>query len=274
MIQLNLQYENVSLHFEEMWQSLLSIKNMRIKSCDSDEESVKASGIALSMCSFTIGNAISAIRDCDFNEEMVVILPDFSHKNVLKLLDYVQGKTVVFEVLSDKTEFEKLLETLSFGNDEEIEVDVKEEPMEPDLKDEEDVKCKPKKGRRCRKKNGEMKVKKESSGKRKRWFLDGSPMVKDEEKVTVACEGCDVNVSRLEDTLKHIEELAKNWNHNFNFELSRIIRNDRFRCPICEESRFEKKSQARDHVLFHIQEIHNDVKVCGSCPRNTEYPDV
>ena len=95
----------------------------------------------------------------------------------------------------------------------------------------------------------------------------------DDTEEQLKCEGCDMNVAKLDDALKHLKDLCEDFNI-FNFEEKRVFLKDRFRCPICIEDTFSKNSEVRFHLLMHVNEVHNSMTQCLVCPRNDVFPSV
>ena len=87
------------------------------------------------------------------------------------------------------------------------------------------------------------------------------------------CEGCDLNIAKLDVALDHLKDLCGHFKI-FNFDEKRVFLRSRFRCPICHDHSFLKKSEVRFHILMHVNEIHNSVTKCGFCPRYNEFPSV
>ena len=102
---------------------------------------------------------------------------------------------------------------------------------------------------------------------------DKPGLLESDDSEEVLCEGCNLNISRLDEALEHLKDLCKNF-ESFNFEDRKVFRANRFRCPICLERNFNKKSEARFHILVHVNEIHTDVKTCGICARSNIFSDV
>ena len=88
----------------------------------------------------------------------------------------------------------------------------------------------------------------------------------DDTEEQLKCEGCDLNVAKLDDALNHLKDLCKDFKI-FNFEEKRVFLKERFRCPICIEDCFSKNSEVRFHILTHVNDIHNGVTQCLVCPR-------
>ena len=107
----------------------------------------------------------------------------------------------------------------------------------------------------------------------KETVLKPVPLESDDTEDHLKCEGCDLNVAMLEDAFRHLKDLCKDFK-SFNFDAKMVFQTTRFRCPICSEHNFQKKSEARLHILTHVDEIHNNVTACGICARKNVHSNV
>ena len=259
-----LHHDNGEGHFKELWENFHRFKNMEI--VGKSNAKISTSSILLSICSQVVHEAMGDIlreRELDLEDKMVLILPDFSNKSISNLVDYFLGRTVAFESFREERELLELLEILWFRQKHESQFEI-EEDHEPKVLVEEDVK---------QESEEEWKPKGKKRRRYEPWYKNCQPLEDDETETSLKCEGCDIDISRLNFALKHLEDLTREWNM-FDFREKRVFRDGLFKCPICQEFKFEKKSQARFHLQDHIQEIHNDVRFCKVCTRTVEYQSV
>ena len=87
------------------------------------------------------------------------------------------------------------------------------------------------------------------------------------------CDGCNLNVANLDDALYHLQDLCRDFK-TFSFEEKRVFLKSGFKCPLCREHSFVKRSEVRFHLLIHVNEIHYNMTKCGICPRHNVFPSV
>ena len=258
-----LRHEDSSKHYQEMLQSINSVKNLEMISRSGCK--TETSALIMSLCSQVICNSIGDILSCrelDLEDKMAVILPDFSKESVEHLIGYSLGKEVEFDNQKEKQEFVKLLGCLG------IKERFNKDTFEAEVKLEEEERVKPKKKRRVVK-SKESKRKKSSP-----WYLQEglTPPEDDETDTKSLCDSCGVDCSTLKQTIKHLKTLTEGFEF-LDFRQKAIFKKGLVKCPVCYDHKFKFVSEARFHVQAHVQECHDSVRTCMRCSRNKEYKD-
>ena len=112
-------------------------------------------------------------------------------------------------------------------------------------------------------------VKQGRNGKNSRnWDFKAKPFNDDEKKELDLIKCCDKDVTKLNAAVEHLKDLTKDWQSSLEF----MLREDnKFRCPICHKTSYEKKSEVTSHIREHIQEIHENVTICKLCKKRLKY---
>ena len=291
--------ENYEEHFKKLWESFHSFKNLEI--VGKSNQKISTSSVLLSICSQVLYDATKDIfktRELDLEDKMVVILPDFSTDSIRRFVDYLLGRNVIFDDRKEEDDVLQLIEILRFGNfsrpenNEEREevVDVnsfldtslhdgfKSEPTDQDNEDPDwrcsKLKLRPKlrliKPKRVPESARDCLpvAKQEKRFKNCNWAFKVKPLIDDENEELDQVQCCKIDITKLNSSLEHLKDLTEDWQTILDFTLRE---DNKFRCPICYKTNFEKKTQAASHIHQHIQEIHDYVTICKLCKKRLRY---
>ena len=102
----------------------------------------------------------------------------------------------------------------------------------------------------------------------KSWDFKVKPFNNDENEELDLIKCCDKDVTKLNAAVEHLKDLTKDWQTSLDFTLRE---DNKFRCPICHKTSYEKKTDVTSHIREHIQEIHLNVTICKICKERLRY---